>query len=320
MNQKPEQPDSLDRLLAEARWDEPGPDSLARLRGRWDSLLADRSRRRRRHWTIGIAATLACVGLALWMCGHGVFMPTPENLCRIETPRHGNGGGENASIPAASPAAFAKPQAAFSTKPRPAVAPAASTRLAASPAPRPPNPYERLVLAAHRRTQNARLHRAASEPTEPDVPVMTGTSGGDSDSVAHRELWTRLLAQNDPRCVGEFLKFVEDARTSAEAIEFAAISPHPPVEALLQCLRGPSARGRVAAALVLGRLDQPIVSQELIAMVRAGVYRQEALIALLASSEPAAREFLTMIEREPAFVATLWNAKRQFQNPFPWRS
>ena len=46
MDRQPEQvnpePDSLDRLLAEARWAEPRPEAIARLRGQWRSLMANR--------------------------------------------------------------------------------------------------------------------------------------------------------------------------------------------------------------------------------------------------------------------------------------
>jgi len=76
----------------------------------------------------------------------------------------------------------------------------------------------------------------------------------------------------------------------------------------------------MAAATVLGRLDQPAVSRNLIAMVRRGMYRQEAMIALLSSSETTARQFLADAERDPMLSATLWNAKRVFQTSLPWRS
>jgi hypothetical protein len=76
----------------------------------------------------------------------------------------------------------------------------------------------------------------------------------------------------------------------------------------------------MAAARVLGRLDQPVVSRQLIAMVVRGMYRQEAMIALLSSSETTARQFLAAVARDPTLSAVLWNAKRQFQSLFFWRS
>ena len=95
---------------------------------------------------------------------------------------------------------------------------------------------------------------------------------------------------------------------------------NPPVELLFRCLRGPTVGQRTAAALALGRLNQPAVSRQLIAMIERGTYRQEAMIALLSSSEPIARQFLADAERNQMLAATLWNAKRQLQNPFTWRS
>jgi rRNA processing protein Krr1/Pno1 len=76
----------------------------------------------------------------------------------------------------------------------------------------------------------------------------------------------------------------------------------------------------MAAARVLGGLNEPEVSRRLIEMVLRGAYRQEALVALLSSSEDSARRFLENAEREVSLAATLWNAKRQFQNSSQWRS
>jgi hypothetical protein len=139
-------------------------------------------------------------------------------------------------------------------------------------------------------------------------------------SSLRQELLSMLLARGDPGSVQVFLDRVEDPHTSADALECLALVPDPPVEVLFQCLHGPLVVRRMAAARVLGRLDQPVVSRQLIAMVVRGMYRQEAMIALLSSSETTARQFLAAVARDPTLSAVLWNAKRQFQSLFFWRS
>jgi HEAT repeat protein len=117
-----------------------------------------------------------------------------------------------------------------------------------------------------------------------------------------------------------FLERVADPATSAAALDCLESGSPPPVEILFSCLRSPAVGQRMAAARVLGRLNQAAVSRELIAMVLRGTYRQEAMIALLSSSEATAQQFLAGAARDPTLSATFLNAKRQFQQFFSWRS
>jgi hypothetical protein len=125
-----------------------------------------------------------------------------------------------------------------------------------------------------------------------------------------------LLAHDDVESVGLYLDRVADLRTSEAALDCMAADPNPPLEALFQFLRGPQEGRRMAAATVLGRMDNPEISRKLIAMVSRGSYRREAMIALLSSTETTARQYLAGAERDQMLSATLWNAKRQFQNSF----
>jgi hypothetical protein len=187
-------------------------------------------------------------------------------------------------------------------------------------APRPPNVYERMVMIAYRRKQASRAQRVESPPVERPVEEATQQPAGDQQAAALRQQMSSLLAENNLRSVRAILERVEDRRTSADALDCLASAPNPPVALLFRCLRGSKAGERTAAALALGRLNRPAVCRELIAMIERGTYRQEAMIALLSSSEPTARQFVTNAERNQMLAATVWNAKRQFQNPFSWRS
>ena len=87
MDRQPEQvnpePDSLDRLLAEARWAEPRPEAIARLHGRWRSLMANRQevtlQTSRRRLTRRQRMVLAGVGVATAV---GVLLAVAISLTR----------------------------------------------------------------------------------------------------------------------------------------------------------------------------------------------------------------------------------------------
>jgi hypothetical protein len=153
-----------------------------------------------------------------------------------------------------------------------------------------------------------------------DSPTLGRLSRDEQDPALRRELLSMLLTRNDLRSVRVFLESAEDSHTTADALECLVLVSNPPVEMLFQCLCGPDAEQRMVAAGVLGRLNRPEVSRELIAMVARGMCRQEAMIALLSSSETTAQQFLANAARDPTLSATLWNAKRQFQSLFSWRS
>jgi hypothetical protein len=140
------------------------------------------------------------------------------------------------------------------------------------------------------------------------------------DSSLRQELLSMLLARGDLASVRTFLERVDDLQTSADALSCLRLATDAPVDALFRCLCGPLLAQRMAAARVLGRLDNPMVSHRLIALVGLGTYRQEAIVALLSSSEPTARQFLAAAARDPTLSATLWNAKRQSQTLLSWRS
>jgi len=313
MDWQPEKPDGdpdfLDRLLAEAQWTEPTTETIGRLRVHWRSLMVRRTRRRRLAWMLMAASILlAAVGLTSWLHSeHGAIQPRATDIA------------DKKALPSL-PQPIQQPVRAEKRQPSSLLA---RTRMPANPpaarTSRPPNAYERVVLVAHRRTRDSRVQYTEANPVEPPVEQAAEQPAGNQQDAARRQLLS-LLAQNDLPSVRAFLERVEDRRTSAAALDCLASASAPPVELLFQCLRGPTVGQRTAAALALGRLNEPMVSRELIAMIVRGTYRQEAMIALLSSSEPVARQFVADAERNPRLLATLWNAKRQFQSPFPWRS
>jgi hypothetical protein len=352
MSWEPEQLDGerdpLDGLLADARWEEPSPEAIHRLRGQWRSLMV-RRKRRRRLFALATAGSLLAVGLAFWQVATRTIRRNQENeiagprapqspagnsirhVADVPQPRRSNV--KNAPLPGAvHERAVARGAAPLVAKKHPTVVkPAMATRSNAL------TPYEMMMVAAHRRTTRERRKLDDAKPidvaTKPkteevrdierpmqrvaentDSPTLARLFREEQDRGARKELLSALLGRNDPASVNIILSLVEDPRTSADALDGVTGAPNAPVHTLLQCLRSSHFARRMAAAQVLGRLDQPVVSCELIAMIKRGEYRQEAMIALLSSSEPTARQFLVDAERDPLLAATLWNAKRLYQN------
>lgn len=350
-SQQPDpEPDPLDHLLAEARWAEPMPRTIRRLRGQWQSLVARRSRRHR--WAIAAAASVGLAGLTFWtLARRETLEPQPTGIAARSLPppvppeAKPSGGSRGAGSVVDVPAAASPTPDRRSP----------NSRLAGE-ASRGPNPYDLMVLAAHRRTHAERQRRAAARPSgvdagqqqpvdraveqvaaQPELPHSASAPDGraemvvaqarrsdcralgrlvrnEPDPAVRRELLSMLLSRGDRRSVQAFLGNVDDRRTWAEALDCLSLVPSPPISTLIQCLRGPQAADRMAAAQVLGRLNRTEVSRELIAMIGRGQYRQEAMIALLASSETTAQEFLAKAARDPMLSATLWNAQRQSQS------
>jgi hypothetical protein len=315
--------DALDRLLAEAHWAEPTPEAIGRLRDRWQSLVAGRLRRRRRRLlTLAAAAMLAGVGLSIW---------TRVNRTAIEStnPTAAVGDATSFSRQACRPRLAASVPHDGQTCPPSGVSLAARSPAAGKRAlsgSRPPSPYELAMRSAYRRARSLRQQRPTDESAAAAVeqPCKSPHAGeltqNEDDTGLQQERLSALLARGDLRSVNIFLDRVEDPKTAAAALDCLARAPNPPVYTLLGCLHDSRAGRRMAAARALGRLNQPAVSRELIAMAIRGVHRQEAMIALLASSEPTAQQFLAAAARNPNFSAALWNAQRQFQTTLMRRS
>ena len=153
-----------------------------------------------------------------------------------------------------------------------------------------------------------------------DSPALGRMAAVEQDAGLQRELLAMLLARENPQSVRVFLQRAADPRMSAAAMQSLAIAGRVRVELFFQCLCGPDPAERMVAAHVLGRLNRPEVSRQLIGMIERGLYRQEALVALLSSSEASAREFVMSAQRDPMLAVAVWNAKRQSQMFSPWRS
>ncbi len=136
-----------------------------------------------------------------------------------------------------------------------------------------------------------------------------------------QQVWlAALLARGDLPSLRVFLQHVGDPRTSQAALECAKTLPEIPVDRLAQLLASEDRDARRWAAQVLRSLDRPDVAQRLIAMVRQGTHRQEALLALLLSPEPLAKQFLVRAEHTLVLFGGVYSAKLQLKTLVQGRS
>jgi hypothetical protein len=124
-----------------------------------------------------------------------------------------------------------------------------------------------------------------------DVPTLAALASFPADESERRRLLAALLRRDPARSVPAYLAFLADPATSAAALAALDDVPAPPVDTLFASLNDPRRANRLAAARALGRIDGPVVTARLAAMVRRNVNRHEALAALASSDGPEAKAF-----------------------------
>jgi hypothetical protein len=149
-----------------------------------------------------------------------------------------------------------------------------------------------------------------------DPACLARQARAEKDPGLQEELLASLLARPDEQSLGVYLGFVCDRHTRESALRALTRVEEPPVGLLFGFLHSPQYGQRLAAARVLGCLDDPGVCQQLIAMVLGNVKRQEALVALLASSGEDASQFVAYARRDSALAAAVRAAQFQFCSAF----
>ena len=165
-------------------------------------------------------------------------------------------------------------------------------------------------------SQQAAAHEAAVRSLAALAdPISIGRlAAAEQDPLLRKQLLATLLTRGDEQSVAVFLSFVEQDSSDAAALAAAHEASPVPLGSLFGFLQGPQSSRRMAAARVLGRIDDPRIPQRLIPMVLENVFRQESLIALLSSPRREAAEFLQLARRDPLLVASLQAAHYQFAN------
>jgi hypothetical protein len=147
-----------------------------------------------------------------------------------------------------------------------------------------------------------------------DAETLAALASRETDSVSRQLLLTELLSRQDEQSLGAWLDLLMNGQTRDAALATLDENTMPPVRLLFDFMRGPDYSRRMAAAIVLGRLDDPDVTKSLIRLSQSNFNRQEALVGLLASRDKQAGRFLALATRDQTMVAAVYSAQLQLQS------
>ena len=136
----------------------------------------------------------------------------------------------------------------------------------------------------------------------------------ESDAELQEQMLAALLARSELRAVAAYLDLVTRPGLEGRPLAVLARVEHPPVEMLFQYMAGPQLSRRLAAALVLGRLDGPAITRRLIQVAAGGGNRQEAMVALLACSNEEAVRFVQNARQSVLLAGVLSAANFQYRS------
>jgi len=129
---------------------------------------------------------------------------------------------------------------------------------------------------------------------------------------------TRLLAIDSEEALLAYLSLVRDEATRPIALATADATPGLPIAKLLALLDHDDKPVRLSAAMVLGHVNGPEVTQSLIARVTEKPSEATAAwLALMACRGPMAEEFLAYASRRPQLLGHLNNARVQWAHAIP---
>jgi hypothetical protein len=327
--------DPLDELLQTASWPEPDPASVSRLRQRFQQSLLRRKRARLRHWAAIVAALAAglLISATLW---------TLRNRKSDISPPVANEQGNEKRHPAdpMQPKLVNTPSDHSLPEKNVRGGPADERKIAeAESMTRQPTPYEALLfktavdkrraeIQTYRKQTNGQIAAQTATPKRnpPDHAsalraLLPRIDAGNLARLARREenldlqkeIFAVMLERGDPRSVGAYLDFVSNREYSERALDALKDLKNPPSELLFDLLRGNHASRRLAAALTLGRIDGPETSRKLYQMVRGEVGRQEAMVALMASSGEDASLYVNLVRRDTSLAGVFNGARYQYR-------
>jgi hypothetical protein len=270
-DQKPEN-DPLDALLAKARWPQASAESMRRLEESWKDQWSARPLRANWLWPM---ATAAAILVGLGSVAVLVLLP-PNTTPIVQGPILINPYPKNPIQPVMIES-------------------------------RPPTMRERLIVGDMRPEKPlATVAPAMKQESAPrDPQTLVSLISNEQGVRQQRDLMAELLRCNNRFAVGLYLQLVVDPRHRAVALDALADIKEPPVQELIDELGNPRVSVRFAAARALGRIDGPVTTEQLVALVKRNTQRREALAALLYSDGVDASAFLADARRMPGLSSTL---------------
>jgi hypothetical protein len=145
------------------------------------------------------------------------------------------------------------------------------------------------------------------------VKTLAQLARDSSSSDERRRLIAGMISRTSASDVQAYLGLVSHPDTRDDALAALNGAKAPLVEAFFDTLDAPRTDLRVAAAMALGRIEQPTVSQRLIEMVASDRNRREAFLALAASREQVARQFMQRAAQSHRFAGQARSALAQVE-------
>lgn len=178
---------------------------------------------------------------------------------------------------------------------------------------------QRSVPLLERLTGEPELHEAALLVLAPLVNdrQLAWLADREPETKLRSVLLGQLLERRTPESAGWFLRFVDQPRTRAVALDIVASLENPPIDLLFSFLESSQTAQRLAAAQALAHCRDPLIAERLCTTAIKGVARHEALIALLLHSSPQAAHCLEEARRDLYLVASVQAAEQQLHSLTP---
>jgi HEAT repeat protein len=172
---------------------------------------------------------------------------------------------------------------------------------------RPPTLRERLLVGDMRPSKEkpTTAPAAISPPPPRDAQTLAALALEETEPRRQRQIVAELIQSSDPSALGLYLQLVVDRSRRDVALDALADVKDPPVQALIEELSNSRVAIRFAAARVLGRIDGPVTTEQLVYLIQRNTQRREALAALLYSGGPDASAFLSNARNVPALAGTV---------------
>ena len=177
------------------------------------------------------------------------------------------------------------------------------------------------LLGEHGSSRSAPLLlRAARQPSLRDNALAAIERSGGADALAQactqtvdpairRSIAERLLAADSDDAIACFLQLAAHPALAPDLLAAADALANPPTARLFNLLNADDKPMRQTAALVLGRINGPEVTAQLIALVTTDPGANEAWLALINCRGQSAHEFLATASHNPYMLGYLNHAR-----------
>ena len=167
-----------------------------------------------------------------------------------------------------------------------------------------------LKLAQREQTRPATIDALARLA---DAETLAQWARASQSSDERRRLIAGMISRMSSSEAQAYLELVSRPESRDDALAALKDAKASLADGFFDAIDSPRADLRVAAAMALGRMEQPAVSRRLIEMVAADRSRREAFLALAASREQAARQFMQRAAQSHRFAGQARSALAQVQ-------